>query len=65
MAAVARRRGVIVSPLSMQYRHGNPRHGLVLGFASTPVERIRAGVSKLKDAFVEVETGRGARRVTA
>jgi hypothetical protein len=38
------------------------RHELVLGFASTPVERIRAGVSKLKDAFREVEAAPGARR---
>ena len=37
------------------------RHELVLGFASTPVERIRAGVSKLKDAFREVEAAPGAR----
>jgi GntR family transcriptional regulator/MocR family aminotransferase len=58
VAAAARRRGIIVSPLSMQYRHGNPRHGLVLGFASTPVERMRTGVSKLKDAFLEVEATR-------
>jgi GntR family transcriptional regulator/MocR family aminotransferase len=62
VAAAARRRGIIVSPLSMQYRHGAARHGLVLGFASTPVERMRAGVSKLKDAFLEVEAARGVRR---
>ena len=60
VAAAARRRGIIVSPLSMQYRHGNARHGLVLGFASTPVERMRAGMRKLKDAFMDVEAARGA-----
>ena len=64
VAAAARRRGIIVSPLSMQYRHGAARHGLVLGFASTPVERIRAGVSKLKDAFLEVEATAGVARTT-
>ena len=62
VADAARRRGIIVSPLSMQYRHGAARHGLVLGFASTPIERIRAGVSKLRDAFLEVEAASGARR---
>ena len=62
VAAAARRRGIIVSPLSMQYRHGGARHGLVLGFAATPAERMRAGVKKLKEAFLDVEAARGARK---
>ena len=62
VAEAARRRGVIVSPLSMQYRHGAARQGLVLGFAATPVEHIRGGVKKLREAFVDVETSRGLQR---
>jgi GntR family transcriptional regulator / MocR family aminotransferase len=61
-AAAARRRGIIVSPLSMQYRHGHARQGLVLGFASTPAERMLVGVKKLKEAFLEVEAAHGARK---
>ncbi|HZZ24949.1 MAG TPA: PLP-dependent aminotransferase family protein [Roseiarcus sp.] len=61
-AAAARRRGIIVSPLSMQYRHGHARQGLVLKFASTPAERMLVGVKKLKDAFLEVEAAHGARK---
>jgi GntR family transcriptional regulator/MocR family aminotransferase len=61
-ADAARRRGIIVSPLSMQYRHGLARQGLVLGFASTPAERMLVGVKKLKDAFLEVEVAHGARK---
>jgi GntR family transcriptional regulator/MocR family aminotransferase len=34
IAARAMREGVNVSPLSMQYRHGRPTAGLVLGFAA-------------------------------
>ena len=55
-------RGVIVSPLSMQYRHGAARQGLVLGFAATPAERMRGGVKKLREAFLDVEAAHGARK---
>lgn len=54
VTAAAKKRGISVSPLSIQYRHGNQRHGLVLGYASTPINHMAAGISKLKAAFVEV-----------
>ena len=54
VAAAAKRRGINVSPLSMQYRHGNASHGLVLGYAATPVAQMAAGMQKLSAAFAEV-----------
>jgi len=36
IAAAAVRRGINVSPLSIHYRHGAPRSGLVMGYAATP-----------------------------
>jgi GntR family transcriptional regulator/MocR family aminotransferase len=54
IVTAAKKRGINVSPLSMQYRHGNPRQGLVLGYAATPVNRMAAGVQELRAAILEV-----------
>jgi GntR family transcriptional regulator/MocR family aminotransferase len=47
----ARRLGVNVSPLSMQYRHGNPVQGLLLGYAACDEPTTRKGLRLLKIAF--------------
>ena len=47
----ARRLGVNVSPLSMQYRHGAPVHGLLLGYAACDEPTTRKGLRLLKIAF--------------
>src|SRR6218665_87703 len=54
IAAAAKKRGIHVSPLSMQYRHGKPRHGLVLGYAATSVSHMDSGMQKLREALLEV-----------
>lgn len=54
IAAAAKKRGINVSPLSMQYRHGNPRHGLLLGYAATAVNQMAPRMQKLRAAISEV-----------
>lgn len=58
VAEAARRRGIMVSPLSMQYRHGNARQGLLLGYAATPQRAMAKHMQKLKDAIIEVAEGK-------
>lgn len=47
IAEAALAQGVNVSPLSMQYRHGKPRQGLVMGFAAVDVATTGKGMAKL------------------
>jgi GntR family transcriptional regulator/MocR family aminotransferase len=47
IAEAASRQGINVSPLSMQYRHGRPRHGLVMGFAAVDVATTGKAMAKL------------------
>ena len=47
VAARAGLDGVNVSPLSMQYRHGNPRQGLVFGFAAVEEKDQMRGFRRL------------------
>ena len=47
----ARRLGVNASPLSMQYRHGAPVQGLLLGYAACDEPTTRKGLRLLKTAF--------------
>ena len=54
VAEAARRRGIMVSPLSMQYRHGKARQGLLLGYAATPQRAMGKHMQKLKEAILEV-----------
>lgn len=56
VATAAQKRGIMVSPLSIQYRHGNPRHGLLLGYASTSTRTMARHIEKLKTAFEEVQS---------
>lgn len=53
IAAAARQRGLNVSPLSMQYRHGRAASGLVLGYAAINERHMPAAFQSLRQAFVE------------
>lgn len=50
LAATARRGGVNVSPLSVQYRHGDPRQGLLIGYAAADAGQMRRGLDILRRA---------------
>jgi len=50
MAAEVRARGMNISPLSMQYRHGSPSQGLVLGYAGANEATMRKGIAALQEA---------------
>ena len=54
VAAAARRRGIIVSPLSIHYRHAAPMAGLVMGYAATDEAAMPQGFRILREAFREV-----------
>ena len=53
IARRCRERGVNVSPLSMQYRHAKPRHGLLIGYAAASSELMQRGIGVLHDIFRE------------
>ncbi|MBC8267115.1 MAG: PLP-dependent aminotransferase family protein [Rhodospirillaceae bacterium] len=47
-------RGIEVMPLSQCYQHDPQQSGLLLGFASSPPEAIKKGISVLGDVLCEV-----------
>ncbi len=51
VAATAEELGVNVSPLSKYYRHGQPTHGLVLGYAACDETQMRHGIQRLGKAI--------------
>ncbi|MBI2718393.1 MAG: PLP-dependent aminotransferase family protein [Rhizobiales bacterium] len=53
LAAAAAARGVNVSALSMQYRHGRPRRGLVMGFAAVDERATLNAIERLRAVFKE------------
>ncbi len=57
VAQAAGRRGVNVSPLSIHYRHGTPRHGLIMGYAAADEALMHRGMCLLRDAVAECQTG--------
>ncbi|WP_084564817.1 PLP-dependent aminotransferase family protein [Pseudoxanthobacter soli] len=59
VAAAAQARGVNVSPLSIQYRHGTPRQGLLLGYAGADEAAMCRGIAVLRDVFRALSPGRG------
>lgn len=59
VAAAAQAQGINVSPLSIQYRHGRPRHGLLLGYAGADDAAMRRGISVLRHTFRTLEDGAG------
>ncbi len=54
---LASRRGLSLRPLSIYYLNAPRRMGLILGFASTPPERIRSGVVRLQSIYNEYASG--------
>ncbi len=58
VAAAALRRGVDLLPLSTQYHHTPPEHGLLLGFAGVAERDTLAGIRALQQAFVDVVQSR-------
>jgi GntR family transcriptional regulator/MocR family aminotransferase len=54
VAAAAKRRGMSVSPLSIQYRHGAARAGLVMGYAATNEAAMPSGFKQLAEALREI-----------
>lgn len=53
LTAAARRRSLNVSPLSMHYRHGEPRRGIVMGYAALPEAAMPSAFARLEDACRE------------
>ena len=54
VAEAARRAGVNVSPLSIQYRHTSKNQGLVMGFAAADEKATRSGMIKLRQVFKQL-----------
>jgi GntR family transcriptional regulator/MocR family aminotransferase len=50
VAAQARARGMNISPLSIQYRHGSARQGLLLGYAGASEAVMCRGIASLQEA---------------
>jgi len=53
--ATALRHGVDFSRLSVHYRHSEPEHGMMLGYAGVSQEQARQGVERLRAAFEELD----------
>lgn len=51
VAAAARDHGVNVSPLSIQYRHGQVQRGLLMGFAAADEKTTKKAMGKLRDVL--------------
>ena len=51
VAAAARDYGVNVSPLSIQYRHGEVQRGLLMGFAAADEKTTKKAMGKLRDVL--------------
>ena len=51
VAAAARAHGVNVSPLSIQYRHGQVQRGLLMGFAAADEKTTKKAMGKLRDVL--------------
>jgi GntR family transcriptional regulator/MocR family aminotransferase len=58
VARAALEQGINVSPLSIQYRHGNVQSGLVMGFAAVDAPATERAIGRLRQV-VEGAAGRG------
>jgi GntR family transcriptional regulator/MocR family aminotransferase len=47
----ARKLGLGISPLSIQYRHGSARNGLVMGYAGADEDEMHRGIAMLSKAY--------------
>jgi GntR family transcriptional regulator / MocR family aminotransferase len=54
VAKAAHKFGINVSPLSMQYRHGSVKQGLLLGYAACDEPTTKNGLRRLKEAFLRM-----------
>ena len=52
----ARENGVVVTPLSLHYRQGPPRHGLILGYTALERSALLAELETLRRIFIDVTT---------
>ena len=52
----ARENGVVVTPLSLHYRQGPPRHGLILGYTALEQTALQADLKTLRRIFVDLTT---------
>lgn len=62
VAEEAKRRSIMVAPLSSHYRHGNPRNGLTFGYAALTGEEMRLGLTTLQALFREARPARDQAR---
>lgn len=53
VAKAAWKRGIMISPLSMQYRHSVGRQGVLMGYASTSVRNMRRNIQLLRDTILD------------
>jgi GntR family transcriptional regulator/MocR family aminotransferase len=60
VARAALRYGVDVQPISINYRHDTPRHGLLLGYAGLDDREIVKAVNGLRAAFQSLNPTRAA-----
>ena len=51
LAEAAKLRQVNVAPLSVHYRHGAPRNGVILGYAALSESMMMAGLRELRDVL--------------
>ncbi len=65
IAQAALARGLDVQPISINYHHGEPEHGLLLGFASLTERQARRVVLSLKAMFEDIATSANSRRILA
>ncbi|NKW71695.1 PLP-dependent aminotransferase family protein [Rhodobacteraceae bacterium R_SAG10] len=54
VSEAAAKRGIEITPLSSCYQGKAPRNGLLLGFASSPPDKLRKGIVELASAIREV-----------
>jgi GntR family transcriptional regulator / MocR family aminotransferase len=52
----ARENGVVVTPLSLHYRQGPPRHGLILGYTALEQTALQADLKTLRRIFADLTT---------
>jgi GntR family transcriptional regulator / MocR family aminotransferase len=52
----ARENGVVVTPLSLHYRHSPPRHGLILGYTALERPALLAELKTLRRIFSDLST---------
>ncbi len=57
LAEEARQRSILLTPLSEFYHHGQPRQGLILGFAPLREAEMHLGLKSLRDLLEDMDNG--------